>query len=125
MSQSECIFCNLHSDDIFLSEEFCYAWWDGHPVNKGHALIIPSRHFANYFEATPEERQALWDLVETVKGLITEKHKPDGFNLGINIGTAAGQSVLHLHIHVIPRYEGDMANPKGGVRGVIPERQKY
>jgi diadenosine tetraphosphate (Ap4A) HIT family hydrolase len=108
-----------------LSEEFCYARWDGHPVNKGHALIIPSRHFANYFEATPEERQALWDLVGTVKGMITEKHKPDGFNLGINIGTAAGQSVFHLHIHVIPRYKGDMADPKGGVRGVIPERQKY
>ena len=83
------------------------------------------RHFANYFEATPEERQALWDLVETVKGLITEEYKPDGFNLCINIGTATGQSILYLHIHVIPRYEGDMANPKGGVRGVIPERQKY
>jgi len=125
MSQSKCIFCNPHSDCIFMTEQLCFARWDGHPVSKGHALIIPTRHFSSYFEATPEERLALWNLVESVKNLIMEKYESDGFNLGINIGSAAGQSVLHLHIHLIPRYQGDMPDPKGGVRGVIPERQKY
>ena len=88
-------------------------------------LVIPYRHFESYFEATAEEKQELWDLVDQAKAVIDKEHNPDGYNIGINIGQHAGQSIMHLHIHIIPRYKGDVENPKGGVRGVIPARQKY
>lgn len=88
-------------------------------------LIIPFRHFAGYFEAETEEKTALWQLLDDAKGVIEREHKPDGINVGINIGKSAGQSVFHVHMHLIPRYTGDVENPKGGVRGVIPSRQTY
>lgn len=125
MDNRPCLFCDLTSERIFLSSDLCYARWDRYPVNRGHALIIPARHFADYFDATRNERAALWDMVDIARSQIKEQYGPDGFNVGINVGAAAGQSVLHLHIHLIPRYAGDMENPKGGVRGVIPGRQKY
>ncbi len=87
--------------------------------------MIPHRHVAEYFDATPEEKAAIWELVDQMKLRLDEEFKPDGYNVGVNIGPFAGQSVPHIHIHVIPRYRGDMENPKGGVRGVIPEKQKY
>jgi diadenosine tetraphosphate (Ap4A) HIT family hydrolase len=88
-------------------------------------LIIPNRHFENYFDATDEEKVALWTMVDEGKELIDKLHLPDGYNIGINIGQAAGQTILHLHIHIIPRYVGDVEDPRGGVRGVIPGKQKY
>lgn len=88
-------------------------------------LVIPYRHFESYFQATNEEKLELWDLVDKAKAVIDKEHNPDGYNIGINIGEYAGQSIMHLHIHIIPRYKGDVENPKGGVRGVIPARQKY
>jgi diadenosine tetraphosphate (Ap4A) HIT family hydrolase len=87
--------------------------------------VVPRRHVASYFDVTPEERQALWDMVERARKWLREKHHPDGFNLGVNVGESAGQTVMHLHIHVIPRYQGDMEDPRGGVRGVIPGKQQY
>lgn len=120
-----CKFCDVSPDKNFLNRDVGFAQWDKHPVNPGHALVIPNRHFADYFDATEEERNALWKLVFDVKHIIDDKHGPDGFNVGINVGPVAGQSILHLHIHIIPRYQGDMENPQGGVRGVIPGRQKY
>lgn len=120
---NNCPFCNY--DQFILDQELSFAKWDGYPVSNGHALIIPKRHFSSYFESTEEERKELWEVVEEVKVLIDEKHSPDGYNIGINIGEAAGQTVQHLHIHVIPRYSGDMADARGGVRGVIPDKQKY
>jgi len=119
----KCPFCNL--DKYVFSNELAFARYDLYPVNKGHLLIIPFRHFDNYFEATPEEKVALMALIDQGKTLIDEKHSPDGYNIGINVGMAAGQTVMHLHIHLIPRYIGDMPDPKGGVRGVIPEKQSY
>ena len=88
-------------------------------------LIIPKRHFSNYFEATPEESKALWSLVEDCKVYLGKELQPDGYNIGINIGSAAGQTIFHLHIHLIPRYVGDMDDPTGGVRGVIPSKRSY
>jgi len=99
--------------------------WDRHPANPGHFLVIPKRHFADYFDINEAERMELWALVEAGKKVAEEKFSPDGYNIGINVGHWAGQSIHHLHIHVIPRYKGDVENPKGGVRGVIPKRKNY
>jgi diadenosine tetraphosphate (Ap4A) HIT family hydrolase len=88
-------------------------------------LIVPRRHVAEFFQATQEEKLAIFDLIDEMKVIIDEKHNPDGYNIGVNIGKAAGQSVPHIHIHMMPRYTGDIENPRGGVRGVIPAKQKY
>ena len=122
----ECPFCNLNPKVEMVSESAtAIAFLDGYPVSKGHTLIIPKRHVANYFDLTTHEQRALWLLVNRCKKLLTEKFNPDGFNVGININEAAGQSIFHVHIHLIPRYKGDVKEPKGGVRGVIPNKQKY
>ena len=97
----------------------------GYPVSPGHALIIPKRHVASYFDLTNHEREAMNVILQYVSQKVEERYHPDGFNVGINIGEAAGQSVFHCHMHLIPRYKGDVPNPKGGVRGVIPSKQKY
>ncbi len=102
-----------------------FASWDRYPVNPGHVLVIPYGHYPTYFDAPPEVKRELWELVDQAKEIVDQKYQPDGYNIGINIGTHAGQSIMHLHIHVIPRYQGDVKNPKGGVRGVIPARQHY
>lgn len=122
---SGCPFCDLNPSELNASNELCYSRLDKYPVSKGHMLVIPFRHFSNYFDATYEERDAMWSLVEESKNMIREAFNPDGYNIGINIGRAAGQTVHHCHIHVIPRYEGDMDDPRGGVRGVIPDMQTY
>ena len=118
-----CIFCGDPS--MVIENELAFAHYDSYPVNPGHCLIIPRRHVAEYFEATTEEKAAIWALVDKMKTILDEEHKPDGYNVGVNIGKAAGQSVHHIHIHMIPRYKGDMEDPRGGVRGVIPHKQKY
>lgn len=123
MSEAGCPFCGLASP--VLSNELAVALEDRYPVSPGHLLIVPRRHVAEYFEATAAERAALWALVEEAKELLDRTREPDGFNLGVNVGAAAGQTVFHLHVHVIPRYHGDMSDPRGGVRGVIPSRQSY
>ncbi|WP_395838099.1 DEAD/DEAH box helicase family protein [Archangium violaceum] len=102
-----------------------FAIRDRYPVSPGHTLVIPRRHVATWFEATPEEQRALFELVDEVKRGLDASHKPDGYNVGINVGEAAGQTVFHLHVHVIPRYRGDMADPRGGVRHVIPGKGNY
>jgi len=121
--QQDCPFCG--SPKITIENELAFAHYDSYPVSAGHCLIIPRRHVAEYFQGTAEEKAAIWALVDEMKIIIDEEYKPDGYNIGVNIGTAAGQSVPHIHIHMIPRYKGDVENPKGGVRGVIPHRQKY
>ena len=98
---------------------------DGFPVSPGHCLIIPRRHFASLFEATKDESAALWDLVDNVREYLSNKYHPDGFNVGSNDGAAAGQTVMHLHIHLIPRYLGDSDDPRGGVRWLKPEKAVY
>ena len=119
-----CPFCNLEREKI-LESELSFAIYDGFPVNEGHALIIPKRHTANYFDLSLEEQKDCIELLNRVKGLVQEKYNPSGFNVGININEAAGQTVPHVHIHLIPRYEGDVEEPRGGVRGVVPGRRHY
>ena len=121
-----CPFCKLNSKvELVCETATAVAFFDGYPVSKGHTLIIPKRHVANYFDFTDKEQQDLWHMVNHCKTILEKRFHPDGFNVGINVNQAAGQSVFHVHIHLIPRYKGDVENPKGGVRGVIPTRQKY
>lgn len=120
-----CPFCKPDSASVIASNDLAIAIQDAFPVTQAHTLVIPRRHAETYFDVTPEERLALWDLVEQVKHTLDDFKQPDGYNIGVNVGTAAGQSVMHLHIHVIPRYVGDMEDPRGGVRHVIPEKGKY
>ena len=123
MNNMECIFCRIK--DYVLENDLAYAVFDVMPVNKGHMLIIPKRHVQNYFEITAEEEAAMLDLLHKGQKLIEEKYHPDGYNFGVNCNRCAGQSVMHVHMHLIPRYEGDCSNPLGGVRGVIPEKMGY
>ncbi len=121
-----CPFCNLEKDiEIICETENCVAFYDGFPVSPGHTLIIPKRHVANYFELSRVEVQAMQSMLGRVRQIIDEQYHPDGYNIGVNVNEAAGQSVFHVHMHLIPRYKGDVENPKGGVRGVIPDKQKY
>lgn len=99
--------------------------WDGYPVSEGHALLMPKRHFATWFEAHAAEQVALLAGVDCVREAIESRYNPDGYNIGVNSGPAAGQTVAHLHLHVIPRYKGDVADPRGGIRWVIPGKADY
>ena len=110
---------------MVLQNDLAYARFDKHPVTAGHLLLIPFRHMAGFFEATQQERLALLSLVDEAKNLLDRLHRPDGYNIGVNVGECAGQTVGHLHIHFIPRYKDDMPDPRGGVRGVIPHKQSY
>lgn len=123
----DCIFCNgIKENDFFLENDFAIARYDKHPVTKLHTLIIPKRHFSDFFEITKVEHQAILELLLAVKKSLLKKDKEiTGFNLGVNAGQAAGQTVMHCHIHLIPRREGDIDDPRGGVRGVIPEKRIY
>ena len=122
-----CPFCALLPQDALVFESpRVLAFRDRYPVSPGHTLVITRRHAATYFDTTPEERTALWSAVETIQAQLRELDpKPDGFNVGFNAGEAAGQTVMHVHVHVIPRYRGDMDDPRGGVRHVIPSKGNY
>jgi diadenosine tetraphosphate (Ap4A) HIT family hydrolase len=120
-----CPFCSPADGEEVLASELCFARWDKYPVTEGHLLVIPNRHVSDYFLATEEERTALWAMVDEAKKLLDGRFKPDGYNVGINIGTTAGQTVMHCHIHLIPRRAGDSVNPRGGVRGVIAGKADY
>jgi len=126
-TEEDCRFCTTKKPGrrLIADSEFGFAAFDRHPASEGHCLVIPYRHFASYFDINDEELVDLWGLVKKGKEVCDEKFSPDGYNVGINVGTAAGQSIHHLHIHVIPRYTGDVENPKGGVRGVIPDKKLY
>ena len=125
MEPVKCPFCNPFADEIVARNNLCYARWDRYPVNKGHLLVIPFRHIPDFFSMTPVEREAVLALVTECKAVIEENFTPDGYNIGFNVGEAAGQTVMHCHCHVIPRYAGDMEDPRGGVRGVLPGRRMY
>lgn len=118
-----CPFCEI--DEYVFENDLCYAIYDKYPVNKGHMLIITKRHVLDYFHMTEAELKAALDLVDVCKNHLDKEFDPAGYNLGSNAGVEAGQTIMHLHIHLIPRYKGDIEDPTGGVRGVIPERQKY
>ena len=121
-----CPFCTVESErEIIASSPLSVAFFDGFPVSPGHALIIPKRHVSSFFDLSQEERQDLLNLADKGKRIVEERYHPDGYNIGINVGEAAGQSIFHVHMHLIPRYQGDVPNPRGGVRGVIPDKQNY
>jgi len=108
-----------------MENSLCFAVYDLYPVNKGHILIITKRHAEDYFQASAKEKAAIFSLLEDCRGFLEKKYSPDGFNIGLNCGRAAGQTIMHLHLHLMPRYKGDIDNPKGGVRGVIPDKRIY
>lgn len=125
-SESDCPFCNPDSaSELIVESATAYAIFDKYPVSEGHALIIPKRHCESYFDLTFKEQAACVFMLNKVKEIVSERFKPDGFNVGINVGEMAGQTVHHVHIHLIPRYKGDVDDPKGGVRGVIPSKKLY
>ncbi len=121
-----CPFCQpILPEKLLLETERSLAFYDGYPVSPGHTLVVPRRHVASFFDLTPEELDDLRACVFRVKALLDARHNSDGYNLGVNVGESAGQSVFHVHVHVIPRYCGDTPAPRGGVRGVIPGKQGY
>ena len=125
LTQYLCPFCRIDPSKILAENDHALALADGFPVTEGHALIVPRRHVASFFETTKEEQSALFELVAQVREQLLEQHAPDGFNIGINDGGAAGQTVMHMHIHLIPRYAGDTEDPRGGVRWIMPEKAPY
>jgi diadenosine tetraphosphate (Ap4A) HIT family hydrolase len=121
-----CLFCNSKISGIVHENDLAYASYDTYPVSEFHCLIIPKRHVIDYFELTDEELVACNDLIKVIKEEILIKDKNvKAFNIGTNAGKIAGQSIMHCHIHLIPRREGDVENPQGGVRSVIPQKQHY
>ena len=121
-----CLFCNINESGCTHKNNLAYASYDSYPVSDDHCLIIPKRHIESYFELSNEELVACNDLIKIVKDEILIKDKTvKGFNIGSNINKTAGQSIMHCHIHLIPRREGDVENPQGGVRSVIPKKQHY
>ena len=125
---SYCPFCGITKHDekrIIKENDLAFVVRDGFPISEGHTLIIPKRHVSSFFEITNEEHQALMALLEHAQKVLNQEFKPDAYNIGINDGVEAGQTVPHLHIHLIPRYDGDVKDPRGGVRWVIPEKADY
>lgn len=120
-----CPFCKLDSSRFILENEHAVVVHDGYPVSPGHSLIIPKRHISSFFETNPEERSGLLQLLDDMRMVMLRERKADGFNVGINDGEVAGQTVLHLHIHLIPRYFGDMPDPRGGIRWIFPDKAIY
>lgn len=118
-----CPFCV--AEGIILQNDLAQVRFDKSPVTNGHCLIIPFRHVANYFDTTAEERMAMLALADSARAMLDRDFRPGGYNLGLNVGEVAGQTIPHVHLHLIPRYPGDVENPRGGVRGVIPARQNY
>jgi len=118
-----CPFCS--DEGAVLANGLAFALPDRYPVTPGHLLVIPYRHVADYFHTTLFERRAMLALLDLARRMLDERHAPQGYNIGVNVGEAAGQTVMHVHLHLIPRYAGDVANPRGGVRGVIPAKQSY
>jgi diadenosine tetraphosphate (Ap4A) HIT family hydrolase len=122
----DCIFCKIDKNrKIIAQNDLSLAFYDEFPVSRGHTLIIPKRHVADFFDLSSDEKKSIFDLISECKTHIDKEYNPDGYNIGVNIGEAAGQSVFHVHIHLIPRYYGDIENPRGGVRGVLPEFRNY
>lgn len=122
---SECPFCALPVERILREGKLCIAFNDAYPVSPGHTLVIPRRHVESFFQTTAEERAEMFSLLDWCHHRLVSRQNPAGFNIGINDGIAAGQTVLHLHIHLIPRYAGDKPDPRGGVRWIFPDKADY
>jgi diadenosine tetraphosphate (Ap4A) HIT family hydrolase len=126
--RQNCPFCSVNKaseHEPLPSNKLAHIRLDGFPVSKGHLLIVPNRHAGDWFDLTGAEQQAVMELVEQGKRWLEERYQPDGYNIGMNCGAAAGQTISHMHCHLIPRYAGDQPDPRGGVRWVIPEKADY
>ena len=122
----DCPFCNPKPErELILESATVYAVYDKFPVSNGHTLVIPKRHCADYFQLSFKEQSACWFILNKTKEIILKKFNPDGFNIGINVNVSSGQTIPHVHIHLIPRYKGDVENPEGGIRAVIPGKCIY
>lgn len=114
----ECIFCNHTDKNIIVTNNLAVAFYDKFPVNEGHVLIVPKRHVPDFFEAKEEELQAINNLIFKAKKILDQEFNPSGYNIGVNIGKDGGQTIFHLHYHLIPRYPGDVSDPRGGIRNL-------
>ena len=122
----KCVFCQkLGNKKPVLENGLIAVYYDEYPVNKGHMLFITKRHCETFFDMTKEEKESMFNLVDEAKIMLDKEYQPDGYNIGFNCGKTAGQTIMHTHLHLIPRYDGDVKNPKGGIRGVIPSKQNY
>jgi len=120
-----CPFCSLPQDRIIAENDSTVTIRDGYPVSDGHTLVIPKRHVESFFDCNPVEKVAISQALEDAKVALDKEFSPDGYNIGINDGESAGQTIPHLHIHLIPRYKGDTEDPRGGVRWIFPEKARY
>jgi len=121
-----CVFCEAISQHLyFVQNSSAVAFPDAYPLSPGHALIVPRRHEVDFFALSSDEQAAVWDLTQQVRDYIESDYAPAGYNIGLNAGVAAGQTIDHTHVHVIPRYKGDVEDPRGGIRWVIPARVPY
>ena len=126
LTNMDCVFCDLiDKKDYILENDLAVAFYDSFPVSEGHTLIIPKRHTKTYIDLTKEEMEAIFLLSNEVKKLLDEKYHPDGYNVGFNVNECGGQSVMHCHMHIIPRYKGDQENPRGGIRKVVKNKTLY
>jgi diadenosine tetraphosphate (Ap4A) HIT family hydrolase len=121
----QCPFCEIPTERIIDQNDNGAVIRDGYPVSPGHTLVVSKRHVGSLFELSLAEREQLFILVDRTRQVLDEQYHPDAYNIGINDGAAAGQTVPHLHIHLIPRYQGDLEDPRGGVRWVIPSKADY
>jgi ATP adenylyltransferase len=126
MDDPGCVFCTVAPDHMIAANALAFAVRDTSPVSEHHALVLPRRHVASYFALTEAERSAIHELLERVRrDILATDPNVGGFNIGVNVGEIAGQTIFHCHVHLIPRRRGDVANPRGGVRAVIPGKQSY
>jgi diadenosine tetraphosphate (Ap4A) HIT family hydrolase len=125
MTEKSCPFCSLPVSRILGEAEHGVWLRDGFPISPGHSLVVPKRHVGSFFELSKQEQIALLTLLDQAKAAAEAEFQPDGYNIGINDGAAAGQTVPHLHIHLIPRFKGDLPDPRGGIRWIIPEKADY
>ncbi len=120
-----CAFCGVDQARAAWSSQLAIALWDLYPISLGHALVVPRRHAGSWSELTADEKASLSAGIDAVRALLDERYRPDAYNVGFNDGEAAGQTIAHFHVHVIPRYQGDVLDPRGGVRWVIPDKAAY
>jgi diadenosine tetraphosphate (Ap4A) HIT family hydrolase len=124
--ESGCPFCQrINEPGLLGANELAAAFFDAFPLSPGHALIAPRRHESDLFRLSAQEQDALWALLREARGRVQESHRPDGYNVGVNVGDAGGQTIGHVHVHLIPRYAGDVEDPRGGIRRIIPAKARY
>jgi diadenosine tetraphosphate (Ap4A) HIT family hydrolase len=119
---TECELCSRH--EVLLENALAYVRHDNNSLSRGHVLVVPTRHVANFFDMTAEEQSAVLALLREIQRSVQKQHSPDGYNIGVNVGKAAGQSRMHVHLHLIPRYAGDVPDPRGGIRCVLAKRER-